>query len=89
MASRSPSSASEEPESVRRALVDHDEAFPPDSLVEVCRHCGNDAETVRVCGRCRGRGWVTKSEHGGDSSKGMGWANYTMVTCPECGGKRV
>lgn len=59
------------------------------NTITVCRHCRNESEPIEVCARCRGRGKVGKGEHGGDSSKGTGWANYSLVPCPDCSGKPV
>lgn len=39
------------------------------------------------CKACQGRGVIQTFEHGGDSSRGTGWANLKQSRCPECKGK--
>lgn len=38
------------------------------------------------CPECRGRGQIQRFEHGGDSSKNTGWAQYSLQRCQSCNG---
>jgi DnaJ-class molecular chaperone len=53
--------------------------------------CYDAADWIRKhwsdpCPECSGRGFHARSESGGDSEHGMGWANSWSEMCTACGG---